>query len=214
MLGAGHWLCTIVPALLAWSCLGQGRVTFNFEGFPTPPPGSAVLTSSYTESGMSFVPIFSQGFVRVGASPTAARPDNGSAYLQAGSGSTLKFSFLNGSVFDLLSVDLAEYSTVVPDAVTVRFVGYRQDGSTVMADFITDGIIDGTGPLADFQTFNFGTQFSQLTRVEIPTDGWSLDKLVVSVPEPGSGSILLLGIAVLFFNRRFRRAQGEPPVNL
>jgi len=152
--------------------------------------------------------------VRVGASPTAARPDNGSAYLQAGSGSTLKFSFLNGSVFDLLSVDLAEYSTVVPDAVTVRFVGYRQDGSTVMADFITDGIIDGTAPQADFQTFNFGTQFSQLTRVEIPTDGWSLDKLVVSVPEPGSEALLVLGIAALVFNRRFRRDRGEPPVNL
>ena len=47
------------------------------------------------------------------------------------------FSFINGGLFDLLSVDLAEYCTVVPDAATVRFTGYRSDGSTVTRDFTT-----------------------------------------------------------------------------
>jgi hypothetical protein len=102
------------------------------------------------------------------------------------------FNFANGSVFSVLSVDLAEYSTVVPDAVTVEFIGYHPDGSTVTTSFTTDGIIDGSGPLADFQTFHF-TGFTDLTRVEIPTYGWSLDNLVVSVPEPASGTVLALG---------------------
>lgn len=98
-------------------------------------------------------------------------------------------------------MDLAEYSTVVPDAVTVHFVGYRLDGSTVTTDFTTDGIIDGTGPLADFQTFYFGPEFSGLTRVEIPTSGWSLDNLVFTVPEPSAGALLFLGAMALLAHR-------------
>ena len=112
------------------------------------------------------------------------------------------FSVSNGSLFGLVSVDLAEYSTVVPDAVTVHFVGYRQDGSTITTDFTTDGIIDGTGPLADFQTFYFDKEWTGLTRVEIPTFGWSLDNLVVSIPEPSAVTIIFLGSAILFCSRR------------
>jgi hypothetical protein len=100
--------------------------------------------------------------------------------------------FANGSVFDLLSVDLAEYSTGQQYPLTVEFIGYHPDGSTVTTSFTTDGIIDGTGPLADFQTFNF-TGFTDLSRVEIPTSGWSLDSLVVATPEPASSAVLVLG---------------------
>src|SRR5207244_583342 len=130
----------------------------------------------------------SYGFGRRGTPTNAHWPDNGTAYLQAALGDSLKFSFINGSLFDLRSVDLAEYSTVVPDG-RARFIGYRQDGTTVTADLTTDGIIDGTGPLADFETFYFGPEFSGLTRVEVPTFG-SLDNLRVFVPEPGMGGLM------------------------
>ena len=90
----------------------------------------------------------------------------------------------------------------MPNAVTVHFVGYRQDGTIVTADLTTDGVIDGTGPLADFQTFQFGPEFSGLTRVEIPTYGWSLDNLVLSVPEPSSVSLLFVGGLVLAVVKR------------
>lgn len=70
---------------------------------------------------------------------------------------------------------------------------------------ITDGIIDGTGPLADFQTFSFGPEFSSLTRVEIPTYGWSLDNLVVAIPKPGRWALLILGSLFLFVLRRYKR---------
>lgn len=70
--------------------------------------------------------------------------------------------------FGLVSVDLAEYSLVVSDPVAVRFVGYRFDGSIVTTDFTTDGVIDGTGPLADFQAFYFDSRFADVLRVEVP----------------------------------------------
>jgi hypothetical protein len=154
---------------------------------------------------MSFTPIDPNapwaGFARNGGG-IDFYPENGTAYLQADIASTLKFSFINGDVFNLESVDLAEYSTVVPDAVTVHFVGYRHDGTIVTTDLTTDGIIDGTGPLADFQTFTFDSRFTGLDRVEIPTFGWSLDNLFVSVPEPSAFGLFALG--ALFLGWRLR----------
>ena len=175
--------------------LGQGTLHITFDGAPFQPPGTAYYVQQYYERGMSFTPLASFGFGRIGNSPNPGRPDNGTAYLQASLGDSLLFSFLNDSGFDLASVDLAEYSTVFPIPFTVPFVGYRQDGSVVTTSFTTDGIIDGTGPLADFQTFHFGPEFTGLTRVEIPSYGWSLDNLFITVPEPSSAAILIFSTA-------------------
>jgi hypothetical protein len=152
---------------------------------------------------VSFRPIPpSYGFGRVG--PTSGGfADNGTVHLKAAFTDSLMFRFTNGSTFGVVSLDLAEYSTAFQSPLTIHFVGYHQDGSTITHDFITDGIIDGTGPLADFQTFYFDSSWNNLTRVEIPTYGWSLDNLVVSIPEPGSGALLLAG-GLLLWSRRFR----------
>jgi hypothetical protein len=163
-------------------CMAQGTLApiyVTFEGPPIQPPGTAVIVQEYNEAGMLFTSSNLPGFVRVGSSPVPARPGNGTSYLQAPGGGTFQFRFADGSLFSLDSVDLAEYSTVVPNAVTMRFVGYYPDGSTVTENVTTDGIIDGTGPLADFQTFRFQS-FYGVARVEVPTSDWSLDNLAVS----------------------------------
>jgi hypothetical protein len=186
-------------------------VIITFEGPPLIPPGTGKIVQEYSESGFVFTPIDPNapwpGFVRMGSSPPGPLPANGTAYLQAGSTSTLKFSTVGGSSFSLLAVDLAEYSTVFPEPETTHFVGFRPDGSVVTTDLITDGIIDGTGPLVDFQTFQFGPEWSGLARMEIPTMGWSLDNLVVSIPEPGAGTLVGFGALALGFLclRRSRR---------
>jgi hypothetical protein len=144
-------------------------------------------------------------FSRVGAG-YPSDPQDGTAYVRAAFGSSLMFSLTNGSTFDLASVDLAEYSTVFQEPVTVHFIGYRQDGTTVSEDFETDGIIDGTGPLADFQTFYFGREFSDLSRVEIPTLGWSLDNLSISVPEPAFAALLVAGALTFGIARKLGRS--------
>jgi len=71
-------------------------------------------------------------------------------------------------------VDLTEYSTVVPDPVTIPFIGFRPDGSTVTNSFTTPGY-SGTGPLT-FQTYLFGPEFIGVNRVKFrpPAGLWTI----------------------------------------
>jgi hypothetical protein len=120
------------------------------------------------------------------------------------------FGLINGSTFGVFSVDLTEYSTVLPDPVTVPFIGYLPDGSTVTNSFTTPGY-GGAGPLT-FQTYHFGPEFSAVTKVAVPTALWSMDNLSVFVPEPSSTALLLFGALTLgaLEMRRRRRKFGKP----
>jgi len=147
--------------------------------------------------------------VRVGGGRQAF-PENGSAYLIAGLGCSLAASAWSGQRFGLVSVDLAEFSTLYQTPLAVPFVGYRPDGSTVTTKFTTDGIIDGTGLLADFQTFYFDSRFADLVGIEIPTYGWSLDNIVFSqAPEPATAVLLVVGGLALWTSR----AGFRPPAS-
>jgi hypothetical protein len=110
---------------------------------------------------------------------------------------------------------LSEFSTLYNVPKTVQFVGYRFDGMIVTADFTTDGVIDGSGPVADFQTFYFDQRFSDLLRFEVPSYGYALDNLVFYdvVPEPRVWSLLAVAGAMLGlrFIRRKRGLPGECP---
>lgn len=143
----------------------------------------------------------SAGIIRNGGE-SPGYPDDGSAYLQAYEPTA--FSFNSGPLFGLMSVDLAEYSTVYAFPATIEFIGYHPDGSIVIQTFTTDGIIDGNGPLPDFQTFEFNG-FADLTSVEIPSTGWSMDNLIVAIPEPSVGGLLFIGGFLLFWSARGRR---------
>jgi len=183
----------ITVLLLAFVCfvrsaLGQGTMLIMFEGPPFLAPGTGVVATNYYEAGMSFRPVpGSFGFNRLGTPTDPRPPNNGTSFVQAALGESLTFSLTNGSSFNAVSVDLAGYSTVVPDA-TIQFVGYRADGSTVTTSVDRHGIT--------FETYFFGKDFSDLIRVEIPTASatWSLDNLVVSVPEPNALTLCLIGI--------------------
>jgi hypothetical protein len=189
-------VCALLLSLRATTAQGTFTVTFN--GPPVQPPGTQSEVGSYDESGVWFLPIPGSlfSFVRNGGG-IVGYPENRTAYLQAGFGSTLMFGMEDGSSFDPVSVDLAEYSVVVRAPVTVHFVGYHRDGSVVTDDITTAGIFNGVAPV--FQTFTFGPGFSDLVRVEIPTIAWSLDNLTLrpSVPEPGTGALLAVAAALL-----------------
>ena len=118
MLVSLSWLC------IAAQGLAQAPLQITFDGFPVQAPGTGAFVQQYYEAGMWFRPLGvvgpGNGFVRQGGA-FALAPENGSAYLQAGLGNSLMFSFLNASLFNLVSVDLAEYGTGTPNAVTVPF---------------------------------------------------------------------------------------------
>jgi hypothetical protein len=206
-----HWLAKRVGIIcfafiLTFSraeCHGQGTFHITFDG----PPMPTTITfdgTAYFESGLYFSPSTST-FQRI-APGSLFGPYNGTAYITGGRASALGFSFTNGSLLSLASVDLAEQDiSVTPRPATVSFIGYRFDGTTVTTNFTTDGIIDRTGPLADFQTFHFDSRFNDLTRIEIPNTGWSMDNLMVIsvVPEP-SALTLLCCSAFMLATRCFR----------
>jgi len=186
------------------SCLGQGTLQIGFDAPPLQAPGTSFFVQQYFEGGIWFRPLGvvepGNGFShrRGGGQLAGVVPDNGTSYLAAAFGDSLKVSFLNDSLFGVSSVDLAGYSSGVPDFV-IHFVGYRPDGSTVSADFSGSGL--------NFQTFYFGPEFSGLSRVETSDIAWSLDNLFVSVPEPSTWALLLLGgvLAVPRFLKRQRK---------
>lgn len=189
---------TAIAAFLLSLCAAsaQGTFTVTFDGPPLVPRGTGRIVQSYGESGVWFRPIpDTDGFARNGGG-ILGYPDNGTSYLQATLGDSLRFSMGDVSSFDPVSVDLAEYSDIVRYPETVHFVGYRQDGTILTDDIITAGIFNGVAPV--FQTFSFNPQFSGLVRVEVPFFP-SLDNLTLrrSVPEPGPVALFVLGGAAL-----------------
>jgi hypothetical protein len=170
-------------ASLALCCQGQGTFQITFDGPPLQPPFTSYNIQNYYESRMRFWSPTGDGFTRVGPGWTGLRPDNGTSYLAGAVPLSLTFNYIDSSLFDIASVELSGYSDVVPN-FNARFVGYRSDGTTVLADFSGSGL--------DFQVFHFGPEFSSLTRVEVPYFG-SLDNLVVTIPEPRTGNLLLFG---------------------
>ena len=131
-------------------------------------------------------------------------PDNGTAYL-ADSGGSLSFQFSSGRTFNLLSFDLAEDRS---GAETVQVVGHKGMGMTVTNTFTTDGVMDGPGGAQDFQKFYFDSQFLGVWQVDLLSDRWAIDNLMISgVPEPTFGGLMLLGALCLACRSRIARSR-------
>ena len=164
-------------------------------------PGGNKLITNYTESGMSF-----DGSVGHNDMSSDMWPQNGSAFLSFHYGANIVISSVNGDKFDLLQVDLSEYSTVVGSATTVLFEGVKSDGSLITQSFTTDGII---GPnVIDFGTFIFSEGFQNLVSVNLASPpAFALDNLVFTpspVPEPATMFLFGTGLAG-FIGQRIRR---------
>ena len=111
-------------------------------------------------------------------------------------------SFLNGAIFGLVSVDLADPVSPSSSALNITFNGYKSDGSMVSQTFTTPG----SG--SSFQTYFFNSFFAtDLVRVEMPSSAWAMDNLVF-VPEPSAGSFLLAGLLAMAL-RKIQTRRGK-----
>jgi hypothetical protein len=105
----------------------------------------------------------------------------------------VSLSLTNGSALGLTSVQLADPVSPSLSPVSISFLGFKQDGSTVTNTFTTRG-----NGATTFQSYQFGSAFaSGLSRVDIYAPRWAMDNLAFTVPEPGAGSLLLSGLLAL-----------------
>jgi hypothetical protein len=124
--------------------------------------------------------------------PVGGSPGNGTIFLFAGRPwQSLRFGFTNGTVFQMVSVDLGDFFALPNN---VRFVGYMQGGGTVTTNFITGGN-------GNFQTFFFGQEFSNLDHVDMPNITFYLDNVTFKIPEPSVGGIFVLAALILGVRR-------------
>lgn len=125
----------------------------------------------HTDSGMYIQNAYTSGY-----------PNNGTYYARSSLlEKNLTVRHREGLPFAIFSVDLAEYSILYAAPKTLTFVGHKMDGGTVSQSFVLDGIIDGTGPVEDFQRFVFDNSFTNLAKVTVATGGFQIDNIAVQV---------------------------------
>lgn len=155
---------------------GARIITFDAPSFPD----GAGYYNPYIET-QNFI-ISTDGGVYIQGAEAPGYPNNGTFYMRSALGEgNLTIRHAQGVPFSIQSVDLAEYSGLFATGKAVTFTGTKSNGTTVSQTFGLDGIIDGTGPIQDFQTFTFGPQFTDLTRIVVWTNGYMLDNPVVIV---------------------------------
>lgn len=118
----------------------------------------------------------------------------------------------DGQLFAVQDLRLSEYSLVFDYSMEIQLIGVQSTGS-VQQTFITDGINDGAGPLADFELVILDPAFTNLVAFEIygirgeeilkSLAPFAVDDIHFTlVPEPRTALLLLLGLCCLAGRRR------------
>ena len=174
--------------------------TFVLDFDEAPPTNGAEAVESYEENGFQFTGTFA-----LGSSSNSGRASNSSVgYLELLIGNEVTIVQGDNNPFNAVSVDLSEFSSLFPDAISVTFVGTFPDNSEVSHTFTTDGIFDSTNGVDDFETIFFPDTFQDLVSLSTTSSPFTLDNLVIeAIPEPSV--IFLCSTCSLVIFRRHRR---------
>ena len=129
-------------------------------------------------------------------------PTRGGPVTMARSGGG-RFSLLAFDGSDLVLDDLAARLAGHPNAFTIEVDGHQSGGGTLSASFILDGIRDGDGGLPDFETFNFGSDWTDLISVDwsgatgVRPGNMAFDNIIVTVEVAEPAFLGLFGLALL-----------------
>ena len=83
---------------------------------------------------------------------------------------TVDMTSTQAETFDLVQLDVSE-ATFLANTVQVRFTGTHPDGTTEVLLHDVDMILDGIGPLNDFETLVFGPEWSNLATLTMQSTG-------------------------------------------
>ena len=141
---------------------------------------------SYTEDGFELTTTSAQPFATDGLlSPFFL---GGSTYMFSDGIATdlTTMSSVDGSTFNMVSIDLAEVMGF--GDVTVNFSGVKSDNSIVNQSFTLDGALG-------FETFLFGSDFTDLVSLswDNQADYNAFDNITTAAPVPVPGAVWLLG---------------------
>ncbi|MCA9501631.1 MAG: PEP-CTERM sorting domain-containing protein [Spirochaetaceae bacterium] len=222
----GSWLVVSAVYVLLGAGAAQA-VSLTFDHYALPPASSIQIGNGLALDGYLLDAPAGELFIDAAGYPD--RPDNGTPTLVArrqGLDSVdLRLASLTGN-FDLLQVDLAELfnpgaGNPLFTALSIDVTGLLDGGGSVQRQITLDGISDGPGGVADFETFVFDASWTNLTQVvfhgvrpgstlpHIKIDNIEVQAAVV--PEPSTAMLVLLGLMGLGASRRDRMGVDGAP---
>ena len=208
-------LATGFVSMVALVCVSAQAAIIDFNSVPAGVP----IVSSYSEDGFTFT---SSHFHTVSSGSLCGSggcADDGSGYIgeeDGGLGDNIYMAKDDGGIFSLTGFDAAELfvsaPSAYPNANWITVVGDLFGGGTISASFNLDGIVDGAGGNADFQTFFMAPGFSNLIGVSFGgytfdgTGGLALDNIMVdmsvNLPEPQALLLMMIGLLMLAVQRK------------
>lgn len=206
-------------ALVVGLCAVQaGALVVDFESIPASSAGTQ-LGTTVTTQGFTFTQFQGSNRIFSTDSTNPGLAANGTQYIldDTSPGSHFFITESSGAAFDLLSFDAAE-AFAQPQQQTQNAVGIglqanQVGGNVLQAQFLLDGVIDGPGGVADFETFTLPATWVNLTSVHIawaslpnqnPISVFAIDNFNVIVPEPVTATLICAGVLILS-RRRFHR---------
>ena len=150
-------------------------------------------------------------FFIAGSEGAGSYASNGSQSLYAANDADIVLTGIGGAAFNFASFELGggnlafldptQIGNVQPWATQLDLIGLLADGTQLMSSFLIDPLSTGL--------FNFAVNWSNLTEVQFRVAGgdYSLDNISLqTVPEPGSLTLLGLGLSGIIVSRRLRQS--------